>query len=489
MKSRQRYGLRYRPVVAVAAVAGVIFGAAACTSSSSSTTAPSTTSASAGASSASSTPSTSSSASSSAPVTISIDCAPPASQQPQQHKEWLEDVAIFEKANPSITINSIYNYPCESPPTFTAMLRAGTEPNLFYTYFTDLPQVLLAGQAADITPYVNSTTVPNLDSIVGGAMKDVTAGKTIYGLPTSNYTQGLIYNRKLFSEAGLNPNDPPTTWTEVEKDATAIAKLGNGIEGYGDYSAGNCGGWHFTSYMDALGGTVVNPATAPPSASFDNANGLAVLEALHTLRFTDNAMSATQGLTWGTLQEQFAQGKLGMYIAAPDDIYNVIVPSDKGNLSDIGMGPLPSVNGTPAGSLSGGNDYVFAKNDTPAQIEAGIKWIDFEDYTPGVGQFNFTRQKADGFPVGFPEPTLFTGAVESQINQLRSTSSTINIAYYQKYIDANEASDGEPLDAQAVYKSLDPTMLAVLTEPNVNIPALLKTAETNVNDVLQFVAG
>jgi len=478
MKSRQRYGLRYRPIVAVAAVAGVIFGAAACTSSSSSTT-------------ASNTSATSSSAggSSSAPVTISIDCAPPASQQPQQHKEWLEDVAIFEKANPSITIDSVYNYPCESPPTFTAMLRAGTETNLFYTYFTDLPQVLTAGQAADITPYVNSTTVPNLDSIVPSSLAAVTAGKTLYGLPTSNYTQGLIYNRKLFSEAGLNPNDPPTTWAEVETDATAIAKLGNGIEGWGDYSAGNNGGWHFSSYVDALGGSMVNATTAPPTANFDNADGLAILEALHTLRFTDNAMSATQGLAWGTLQTQFAEGKLGMYIGAPDDIYNVIVPSDHGDLSDIGMGPLPSLTGTPAGSLSGGNDYVFAKTDTPAQIEAGIKWIDFEDLTPGDGQFNFARQKADGFPVGFDEPDLFNGAVEAQVNQLRDASATINTSYYTAYVNANEPGDGEPLDAQAVYKSLDPTMLAVLTEKNANIPALLKAAAANVNDVLQFVAG
>jgi ABC-type glycerol-3-phosphate transport system substrate-binding protein len=474
MKSRQPYRLHYRPIVVVAAVAGIVLTAAACTSSSSNSTA--------------STNSTSS-ATASAPVTISIDCAPPASQQPQQNKEWLEDVAIFEKANPNITIKSDYNYPCETAATFTAMLRAGTETNLYYTYFTDLSQVLTAGQAADITSYVNTTTVPNLDSIVPGAMADVTAGKTIYAIPTSNYTQGLIYNRKLFSEAGLNPNDPPTTWAQVETDATAIAKLGNGIEGWGDYSAGNNGGWHFSSYMDALGGSVVNSTTAPPTANFDNADGLAILEALHTLRFTDNAMSATQGLAWGTLQTQMAEGKLGMYIGAPDDIYNVIVPADHGTLSDYGMGALPSVTGKPAGSLSGGNDYAFAKNDTPAQIEAGIKWIDFEDLTPGDGQFNYARQKADGFPVGFNEPDLFNGTVEAQVNQLRDASATVNTSYYTAYVNANEASDGEPLDAQAVYKSLDPTMLAVLTEKNANIPALLKAAAANTNDVLQFVAG
>jgi len=90
------------------------------------------------------------------------------------------------------------------------------EPDIFYSYFTDLPQVLLSGQASDITGYVNATTVPTLPDILPGAMKAVTAGKTIYGIPTSNYTQGLIYNRKLFQQAGLNPDQPPATWADGE---------------------------------------------------------------------------------------------------------------------------------------------------------------------------------------------------------------------------------------------------------------------------------
>src|ERR1700754_2092265 len=139
--------LRPRP-----AVAAIVLPAAACSSNSAS-----------GGSAA---------AGSGGKVTISIDCAPPAAQQPVQHKEWLEDVAIFEKANPNITINSVYNYPCDAVPAqFTAMLRAGTETNLYYAYFTDLPQILLAGQAANITQYVNSKTVPSLNDIDAGAMK------------------------------------------------------------------------------------------------------------------------------------------------------------------------------------------------------------------------------------------------------------------------------------------------------------------------------
>ncbi len=464
--SSMYHRLRYRPVVAVAAVAGVVLAAAACSSS---------TSASGG-----------SGTGSGGNVTISVDCAPPAAQQPVQHKEWVEDVATFEKANPNITISSVYNYPCDAVPAqFTAMLRAGTETNLYYTYFTDLPQVLLAGQAANITSYVNSTTVPTLNDIVPSALAAYKAGPSLYGLPTSNYTQGLIYNRQLFTQAGLNPNDPPTTWAQVETDAIAIAKLGNGIEGWGDYSAGNNGGWHFSSYIDAVGGSMVNNTTAPPTASFNTPAAQQILQALHTLRFTDKAMSPTQGLAWGTLQQQFAAGKLGMYIAAPDDIYNVIVPTDKGNLDDIGMGPLPSLTGTPAGSLSGGNGFAFSPKDSPAQIKAGIKWLDFESLTPGSGYtFNFERQKADGFPVGFPEPQLFDGATEAKVNQLRSQYATIPVSQYTAFVNAQEKGDGEPTDGQAVYKTLDPVMLSVLTDPNANIPALLQTASTNVNTIL-----
>ena len=91
---------------------------------------------------------------------------------------------------------------------------------------------------------------------------------------------------------------------------------------------------------------------------------------------------------------------------------------------------------------------------------------------------------ADAQPVGFPEPELFQGATGQKINQLRTTYATINTAYYAPYVNANEADMGEPTDAQAVYKTLDPVMLAVLTEPNANIAQLLQTAAANVNQIL-----
>jgi ABC-type glycerol-3-phosphate transport system substrate-binding protein len=466
MGRRPSRRLRYRKAAGVSVVAALGLAAVAACSNSSSTSG--------------------TTASSSGHVTISVDCAP-ATSEPVQYKQWNEDVAAFEKANPNITIQSIYATQCIGLPSFTAQLDAGTEPNVYGVYFGSLNQVLDAGQAADLSTYVNSKTVPTWNDIVPSAKAAVTAGTTLYGIPYFNYTQGLVYNRKLFSEAGLNPNDPPTTWAQVETDATAITKLGHGIYGYGDYSADNNGGWHFSSEIDANGGSITN--TAGTSAAFDDTAGEQVLEALHTLRFTDQAMSPTEALGWGTLQKQFGAGKLGMYIAAPDDIYGVIVPQDGGNINDIGMGPLPSANGTPAGTLSGGNFYAFAKRDTPAQIEAGIKWVNFEDLTLGQGQFNFARIKASGQPVGFYEPQLFGGATETAYKALLDKYTTINQSYYSAYVNANEQPDGQPIDDQALYKEMDPMMLSVLTDPNVNIPQLMKTTATNVNTILNNLNG
>jgi ABC-type glycerol-3-phosphate transport system substrate-binding protein len=457
---------RYQKAAGVTLTAALGLGAlAACSSSSSSTTGTTTTN---------------------QAVTITVACAPPTTNTAQV-KNWNNDVSNFEKLYPYITIHSIYAAQCIDAQTQTAQLAAGTEPNVYGVYFGSLDTTLVAGQAADITSYINAGDVPAWNDIVPSAKAAVTAGTSIYGIPYFNYTQGLIYNRALFTQAGLNPNDPPTTWAQVEADATAITKLGHGIYGYGDYSADNNGGWHFSSEIDANGGAVTNAAGT--AASIDTTAGMQVLQALHTLRFTDKAMSATQALGWGTLQAQFAEGKLGMYIAAPDDIYNVIVPTDHGNINDIGMGPLPSESGTPAGTLSGGNYFAFAKRDTPAQIEAGIKWINFEDLTLGRGFNNYAQQKADGQPVGFDEPQLFQGTMGAQYKALLAKYSTINQSYYSAYVNTPETPDGQPVDDQALYKTMDPMMLSVLTEANVNLSSLLTSTQNNLNSVLSDANG
>ncbi|WP_326693866.1 ABC transporter substrate-binding protein [Streptomyces sp. NBC_01766] len=410
-------------------------------------------------------------------VTLTMDCMPPAAKAAEL-REWKEDIRTFNQKYPNVTIEG-KSTPgqCEEPTRFTAALKGRSQPDVFYTYFTDLQQVLDNGGAADISAYVNEKTVPAIGSVDPGVMNVLKKDGKLYGLPTSNYTMGLMINRKLFKRAGLDPDKPPTTWAEVRTDAKAIAALGNGIAGYGDYSATNQGGWHFTAEMYGLGGDVVTPDGK--KAAFNDATGKEVLTNLKAMRWDDDSMGRTQLLKWGDLQKQISTDKLGMFLAAPDDL-TYMVQQLGATYADYGMGPIPGGRAT----LFGGNDYMIKRGSSPDKIKAAIAWVNFKTLTPGKGQFDWARSKSDALPVGLPQPNFWTGDVKATDLRSRTDNATMPVENFKPFMVDPVKGKAEPAKAQEIYKVLDNAMSGVLTNRNANVDALLSTAERQVNQVL-----
>jgi ABC-type glycerol-3-phosphate transport system substrate-binding protein len=410
-------------------------------------------------------------------VTLTIDCMPPAAKAAEL-REWKEDVKEFNKKYPNVTISG-KSTPgqCEEPARFTAQLKAKSQPDVFYTYFTDLQQVLDNNGAEDISAYVTPKTVPALNSIDPDVLGVLKKDGKLYGLPTSNYTMGLLINRKLFERAGLDPDKPPTTWEEVRAAAKKIAGLGNGISGYGEYSAENTGGWHFTAAMYGLGADVVSPDGK--KAAFNDATGKQVAQQLHDMRWKDDSMGKTQLLKWGDLQKQIASDKLGMFLAAPDDI-TYMVQQLGADYENFGMGPIPGGRTT----LFGGNDYMIKKGSSPDKIKAAIAWLNFKNLTPGKGQFQWDRTKADKLPVGLPQPNFFTGDTKAEDLASRTENATMPVENFKPFLANTVPGKAEPPKAQEVYKVLDNVMSGVLTNRNADIDKLLATAEQQVNQVL-----
>lgn len=410
-------------------------------------------------------------------VTLTIDCMPPAAKAAEL-REWKEDVAAFNKTYPNVTIEG-RSTPgqCEEPARFTAMLKAHSQPDVFYTYFTDLQQVLDNGGAEDITAYVNDKTVPLLKDIDPNVLDTLKQDGKLYGLPTSNYTMGLLINRKLFTQAGLDPDNPPRTWDEVRAAAKKIAGLGNGIAGYGEYSAANTGGWHFTAQMYARGGDVVD--ADGKKAAFNNDLGREVLQNLHAMRWDDDSMGKTQLLKWGDLQKQIATDKLGMFLAAPDDI-TYMVQQLGAKYENFGMGPIPGEKNT----LAGGNDHMIKKGISPDKIKAGIAWLNFHELTVGKGEFDWARKKADKLPVGLPQPNFWINGSKTTDDASRKTNATMPVENFKTFMDNPVPGKAEPPKAQEIYKVLDNAMSGVLTNKNADIDKLLSTAEAQVNQVL-----
>lgn len=410
-------------------------------------------------------------------VTITIDCMPPAAKAAEL-KEWKEDVAEFNKTYPNVTIEG-RSTPgqCLEPPRFTAMLKAKSQPDVFYTYFTDLPQVLDHDGAEDITPYVNDRTVPALKDIDPDALASLRHDGKLYGLPTSNYTMGLLINRTLFERAGLDPDNPPRTWAEVRTAARKIAGLGDGIAGFGEYSAGNTGGWHFTAHMYSVGGDIVD--ASGKKAAFNNELGKQVAANLHAMRWEDDSMGKTQLLKWGDLQKQIATDKLGMFLAAPDDIA-YMVQQLGAKYENFGMGPIPGEKNT----LAGGNNYMIKKGISPDKIKAAVAWLNFKNLTVGKGQFDWARAKADKLPVGVPQPNFWRGESKRKDDAARLAHATMPVANFRTFMDNPVPGKAEPPKAQEIYKILDNVMSGILTNEDADVEGLLETAEAQVNQVL-----
>jgi multiple sugar transport system substrate-binding protein len=454
---------QYRKVAAIALATGLGLGLAACSTKSNNAT------------------------DSGGKTVITVDCMPTGSEK-DLVKNWNDDVAAFEKINTDITIKSVsVGTQCNNPPDFTARLAGGTSTDLFYGYMTDLQQVLDSGQALDLTKYVGKDTIASWDDVDANAKAVFTDGGKLYAVPTKNYSMGLVYNKKLFTQAGLDPKNPPKTWTEVRDAAKKIAALGNGIAGYSDYSSGNTGGWHFTAEMYSQGGEVVS--ADGKKASFNTAPGKQVLQNLKDMRYTDNSMGATQLLGWADLLTNAGAGKVGMFVGAPDAT-TAIVTRFTGKYEDWAMGPLPGQTGPAKGTLGGGEGYFFKKGLTDAQVKAGLKWLAYEKLTPGKGQFDYVRAKPQNNPVGLPQPQLFTvgSATQKEELALRKTNANVNVDDFAVFENNPVKIVGEPAQAQAVYAVLDNAMSGVLTDPAANVDTLLKTAEEKVNTLLTTAA-
>jgi ABC-type glycerol-3-phosphate transport system substrate-binding protein len=413
------------------------------------------------------------------PVTITVGCQPPKSN-PKERAAWDADVAEFQKLHPNITIESKDAFPCINPDTFQAKLAGGTQEDVFYVYYTDVQKIIKAKQAADISQYVGSVkAVGDLRDDVMSVFKD---GDKTYGLPRNNYNMGLVYNRKLFTQAGLDPDAPPKTWAEVQAAAKKIAALGPGYVGFGEYSAGNTGGWHFAASLYARGGSMVSEDGK--SAAFNSPEGKAVLENLKQMRWIDNSMGSKQLLQWEDLMRMMGSGKLGMMIGAPDVVQSV--NNDfQGKFEDYGVTAVPESEGK--SSLSGGDGYMFNPKATPEKIKAGLLWLEFHELTPGKGQFNYARAKEQGRPVGLPIPDLYGDSARGkEIVALRKQYATVPVDHFAPYVAAQSKITNklEPPKAQELYAVLDVAMSAVLTRQDADIDKLLADAESKANKIL-----
>ncbi|CAL9349935.1 ABC transporter substrate-binding protein [Streptomyces sp. enrichment culture] len=412
-------------------------------------------------------------------VKLDVNGQPPKTQA-FERKLFDKHVRQFEKANPDIDIVPHEGF--MDPKTFNAKLAGGKLEDVFYVYFTDTRGLIAKKQAADITDQIKD--MPHREDVQDALMKvfQDERGRQ-YGLPTANYSMGLLYNRSLFEKAGLDPDKPPRTWADVRAAARKIAKLGDNTVGYADFSKNNQGGWHFTAELYSRGGRLATEHDGKWKAAFNSAAGRATLQDLHDMRWKDDAMGSKQLLQAEDVQRMMGSGKLGMYLSAADNI-TVIAKQFGGKYRDFGLAPVPDAKST----LIGGEGYMINPKASPEKIEAGIKWLQWKYLSPDLVERNIRDHLAADLPVGLPmppTPDIWKGEVRDRVEKAKRKHANVPVGNYQHFMDAAPRVPGvlEPPEAQQVYAVLDSAMQAVLTKEDADIDALLDAAEKKVDQI------
>ncbi len=420
------------------------------------------------------------------PVTISVVSLIPGSTQAAMD-QFNSQVAEFEKANPTIKLKTVeYQW---TGPTFAAKLAAGTLPTVFTVPFTDARTLGDNGQLADLSAEVK--TLPYSAKFNPAVLAEGTTAKgKIVALPTAAYAMALHYNRSLFTQAGLDPNKPPTTWAAIVADAKLIADK-TGKAGYAEMGkADNSAGWVLTTLVYALGGRMETGSGTKAVATLNNPQTVTALNLLKKMRWTDNSMGSNFDCGWSDINQAFAAGNVGMYING-SDVYTNLVSASNINPSIYGVTTIPLAKNKTAGVLGGGTLVAVRPDANAAARAAAVKWIDFYYEQPLISKQQAIRNAktlvAGKQPVGVPALPIFNKAqydlanswIKPYVNvpQAQMKPFTTGI-FNQKLIAEPEAS------TQSVYHSLDTVVEAVLTDKNANIPQLLQQANSSAQELI-----
>lgn len=399
-------------------------------------------------------------------------------------KWFLATAAAFERENPAIKIR-----PTDAQwdaRTFAAKLAAGNAETLVRVPLTEPATLIARRQVADIT--AEATALPAWSAFDPKVLAPVTKAGRVYGLPENMYALGLIYNRKLFTQAGLDPDRPPTTWAELRTAAKQLTQR-TGAIGFGALTTKNGGGWHLSAMTYSFGGTMQTSTGGQPVAAFDAPATTQALQLLKDMRWTDESMGTQQLRSQDDMGKDFAAGRVAMAISAPD-YYFAYAQNLTGDPTAFGMAALPQGGGN--ATLVGGTIDMVNARATAQQRQAAVKWANHlylkvaSDPQAAVA-YNKTR-KTDGLAVGVPVLPLFDKATQDKVTAAITPYVNVPEAGFRPFLARTTTFAYQPepaAEAQALYGILDSTVQAVLTQQDANVPGLLASAQGRVNSLLK----
>jgi multiple sugar transport system substrate-binding protein len=332
----------------------------------------------------------------------------------------------YTKANPNVTIEY-------QAVTFDQLLTkistsraAGTAPDIIHIYNLWMPDFVkgdaLAAPPADVVEDIKANYSP-------GSVSAVTVNNQIWGYPTEINTWQLVYNKKMFADAGLS--EPPKTLAELKDYACKLTeKNADGTlvhTGLAVLTGWDSGVVHpFLSLVWSDGGEYLAPDHS--KALFNSPQAKEVLQA-----YSDMISEGCVDPGLGGGFNDFVTGKSAMVIMANffrTDLQNSFVDG----YENVGVAPIPV---GPSGSESVALQYnwLWSVDKTSKNAEEAWKLVKWLNTPRGEGQAS---------PMG-EYLTTALGAIPSRLSDQEARADTLSDFFLKAYLDSASTSQPEPV--------------------------------------------
>lgn len=252
----------------------------------------------------------------------------------------------FHEAHPNVTVDISPGAPTTDQllPKLTAAFTSGTYPDISYNFGSWATQMEQSGRMLDITDKVKDPAV-NWDEFPPAARATATPDGHVIGFPAVVDNIALMYNKKLFADAGIPAPTDTWTWEDFRAAAKKLTNPSKNVYGTA-YSVSGTEDttWHFWPLLWQKGGAVLTADNK--KAAFNSDAGVAALTFLQQMAVTDKSVYLSQDDQ--KYADLFKSGLIGMIMSGPWQLSDNVAA----NL-DYGVTYLPSFDGKSHQTISG----------------------------------------------------------------------------------------------------------------------------------------
>lgn len=250
----------------------------------------------------------------------------------------------------------------------TAGLAAGDYPDIAYVYGSDLASLAGSTRITDLSRVLKEESPTPWQDYWVSAREAVTVGGRILGAPALLDSLCVVYNKKMFRDAGILYPEDGWTWDDFTEIAKQLTDRRRGVHGTGWPACGDEDTvWRLWPMIWDQGGDVVTPDEK--TIAFVTPGELA-LETLARM-VGDRSVYVDPRPGAQRMYELFVEGRMSMVLTGP-----WMLPDIREGKVDYGVVKLPSYSGISV-TISGPDTWAVFDNGAARRRAATrfISWL------------------------------------------------------------------------------------------------------------------